>query len=255
MKFGWCTDIQNIALAEKLGFDYLEGIAAAVAAMDEDEFSQALSLVSGSAISPEAFCVMFGGGIKLTGDDARAGDIDEYCARLFSRLARLGGKTAVFGSGRARNVPDGFDHARAFDQLVRFCRIIASRAAENGLVVALEPLRPDECNIINTSAEAASLVNAVDVSSFRLLLDYYHMAQSGDSAENAVRFADMLVHTHIAHPVTRKNPVPSDGGGYESFFSALRRGGYDSRISFEGSVERPDAELPATLSLFRSLAE
>ena len=147
MKFGWCTDIQNIALAEKLGFDYLEGIAAAVAAMDEGEFSQALSLVSGSAISPEAFCVMFGGGIKLTGDDARAGDIDEYCARLFSRLARLGGKTAVFGSGRARNVPDGFDHARAFDQLVRFCRIIASRAAENGLVVALEPLRPDECNI------------------------------------------------------------------------------------------------------------
>ena len=99
MKFGWCTDIQNIALAEKLGFDYLEGIAAAVAAMDEGEFSQALSLVSGSAISPEAFCVMFGGGIKLTGDDARAGDIDEYCARLFSRLARLGGKTAVFGSG------------------------------------------------------------------------------------------------------------------------------------------------------------
>ncbi len=256
MRIGWCTAIGNIGLVEALGFDYIECDAEAVAAMNGDDFSDALRRVEASSLRAEAFCGMFSDGLRLTGDDCISLDrLDEYVARLYERLARLGGKVAVFGSGQARSAPAGFDHGRAFEQLTRCGRIMAARAAENGLVIALEPLNPAESNLINDSVKGAELVSAVASPAFRMLLDYYHMYKSGEKVENAGRLGNSLVHIHIAHPLTRKNPLPNDGGGYDGFFAALRSGGYDGRVTFEGFVDDPVSELPATLVYLRSLAE
>jgi len=255
MKIGWCSNISNIALAQRLGFDYLEGIASAVAAMDDGEFARTRGLVTESPVKTEAFCVMFGGGIPLTGEDASLSAADEYIARLYERLSLLGGRVAVFGSGGARRVPDGFDRERAFEQLVELGGLMGRRAAENGLTVALEPLNSAECNIITSSREGARLVEAVAHPNFRLLLDMYHMGRENEDLTLAGELAPLVAHTHIAHPVTRHNPVPGDEGGYERFISALKAGGYDARVSFEGSCGDPEAMLPQTLAYLRSLAQ
>ncbi|MBE6884634.1 MAG: sugar phosphate isomerase/epimerase [Ruminococcaceae bacterium] len=254
MKIGWCCDLKDILTVQSLGFDYIEGAAASVAQMDEAEFSAVLSLVKSADIIPEAFCILFKAGISLVGDEVCLDTVDNYIAPLFERLAKLGGTTVVFGSGRARRVPDGFSRDRAWEQLVSVGSLLGKRAAENGLTVALEPLNPAECNILNDGEKGAELVNTVSHPNFKLLLDYYHMGKAGEDIAHAETYAPLLAHTHIAHPVTRANPTPDDNGDYELFFASLKKGGYHRRVSFEGRINDPAAELPETLAYLRRLA-
>ena len=57
------------------------------------------------------------GGIRY-GPDVSLERQDAYMEACIGRLARLGVEVLVFGSGGARNIPDGFSRAQALDQLV-----------------------------------------------------------------------------------------------------------------------------------------
>jgi hypothetical protein len=85
----------------------------------------------------------------------------EHVERTVGRLSALGVETLVFGSGKARQVPEGFSREEALSQLVAFGRLAAEAASRTGIVVVLEPLRRQETNIINTAREGLALVDTV----------------------------------------------------------------------------------------------
>ncbi len=249
MRFGICTQISRAEMVSKLGYDYLEVSAAGLAEMTDDEFKAFCAENAAAPIHAETTNCLFPGTIRLTGEEADPHIIEEYIDSVFSRMERVGIKVAVFGSSGSRNVPDGFDRAKAWEQLTVVGRMLGDKAAEHGITVALEPLRNGETNIINTQLEGLKLVRDVDHPNFKLLCDYYHLMQENGTAEDVRVCGDSIVHIHIAKPDDRKAMYEGDGADYMTFFKALHDIGYDARISFEGGVDDYETELPRMLKV------
>src|SRR5688500_831249 len=142
MKFGICTSIERGAVARAAGWDYLE--------------PPAFQLREGSRISllPVRACnVLVPSTEKITGADVDLRRLIDYLADIFDGAAEMEVSTIVLGSGGARRVGE-FDRAAARRQIIDFARAIAEMAARKQMTIALEPLNRQECDIINTLAEA-----------------------------------------------------------------------------------------------------
>ena len=177
---------------------------------------------------------------------------EAYAAGCLARLKRLGVKVVVFGSGGARRVPDGYSREDAFAQLTDFCRRIAPLARDNGITIAIEPLRRQETNIINTAHEGIALVKAVDRPEIRLLVDFYHLTEEGESPDVVLEAGAMLAHVHVANPKGRIYPSMPDEAAYAPFFANLCKIGYAGRVSIEGSTTDFEAQAPVSIAMLRA---
>jgi sugar phosphate isomerase/epimerase len=251
-RIGICVDPDRFEAAQAAGFDYVETNASRVAALGDEDFEKLAAQVAQLRIPVAASMSFIPGSIKLTGPEADPAKQMAYVTSTLGRLRRLGAKVVVFGSGGARRVPDGFSKDEAFNQLVDFCRRIAPVARENGITIVVEPLRKQETNIINTAREGLALVKAVDRPEIKLLVDYYHLAEEGESPDIIAEAGPLLAHTHIANPAGRVYPLNLDESPYGGFFSNLCKIGYAGRISVEASTKDFASDAPKSLALLRN---
>jgi sugar phosphate isomerase/epimerase len=105
-------------------------------------------------------------------------------------------------------------------------------AKEYGVDIALEPLRFEETNLLNTVAESGALVEQVAVSGAKLLADTYHMACNGEAPTDILLWSTLLAHVHVAEKRDRAAPGHY-GEDLRPYFRALHQAGYDQRISIE----------------------
>ena len=116
MKIGFCAGLDRIGDVAAAGFDYIEPPISAMAAWTEEEFEAKLNAAQKIGLPVYSFNVMFPGDMALldAGQDAR---IREYLERAFRRVSLLGGRIAVFGSGRSRKRPENMPYGAAFRRL------------------------------------------------------------------------------------------------------------------------------------------
>jgi sugar phosphate isomerase/epimerase len=163
---------------------------------------------------------------------------------VIRRAQQVGITRLVFGSGGARNVPDGFDRKKAVSQITAFARMSAELAALHGVTIVIEPLNKGECNIINSVAEGMEYVKAVNNPAFQCLVDSYHFWLEDEPLENLKAAMPWIKHVHLADKVGRVAPGLSGQSDYKPFFKVLKDGGYDGTISFEGTT-MPDFAVTA----------
>ena len=219
VQVGWCTPLKTLEAAKTAGFDYAELGTTELATMSDADFDQAAQLA--------------------------------YVRTAFTRLQKIGTTIVVFGSGGARRIPEGFDKAEAFKQLVDFGRRIAPEAQAHGITVAVEPLRQQESNIINSAGEGLELVNAIGHPNFQLMIDFYHLASEKEDPEIVIRAASHIRHLHTANPAGRVFPLEWTEFDYAPFFANLRKIGYDKRISVEASTTDFAGQAPRSIALLR----
>ena len=253
MKVGICTAIGNVRKMEEFGFDYIESPVVKTSAMEEKEFTEAVRLVEGSSLRCEAFNVLFPGDIRLTGPDVDPNKIREYLRKAFPRISRLGAKVAVFGSGGARKIPEGWNREEAWKQFVDAAGIVGDVAAAYGLTIAMEPLNRKETNILNSVEEGFRFVQEVNHPNIQLLADFYHMRMENESMNILMKAGPVLRHLHIANSHGRVYPLDPSEDSYPEFFEALKNAGYEGRISIEAGTEDMDREAPIALKLLRKL--
>src|SRR5206468_10663008 len=152
-------------------------------------------------------------------------------------------------------VPDGFSKDDAFKQLVEFGRRIALEARNHNITIAIEPLRREETNIINTAEEGLDLVNAVNHPNFQLMIDFYHLASEHEDPAIVLRAREHLRHLHLANPQGRVFPLDWSEFDYASFFANLRQIGYDKRISVEATAKDFPGEARQAIALLRRAFE
>ena len=251
IEVGYCTRLEHLEAAKAAGFDYVELATSEIAALSDPEFEQAAARIRRVGLPVPATNLFLPPALKVTGPDINRDQQMAYVTRAFTRLARIGTTIAVFGSGPARMVPAGFPKDQAVQQLVEFGRRIAPEARARGITIAVEPLRPEETNIINSAAEGMALVNAIADPNFQLMVDFYHLASVKEDPAIIVRARDHIRHLHMANPEGRVFPRTLDEYDYAPFFAALRAIGYDKRISIEASTKALETDAPMAIALLR----
>lgn len=256
MKFGVCCLPEQAEIVQSIGFDFFEMNFANTAQMSDEAFAKTADAVQALSIRPLAMNIMLSGSFRLTGDAADPEKTKPFLQKGFQRAALLGTKTVVFGSGGARNLPEGdTDRRRAYDQIVTFADLAGSLAAKHGLVIAVEPLAFQEANIVNLLAEAAYIAHRVGRENVRILADLYHMAENREPPQVLLDHGASLQHCHVACKGSRTFPEPDDGHDYESYFAALRQVGYEGTMSIEGNAPTEfAAKAKASLTYLRKMA-
>jgi sugar phosphate isomerase/epimerase len=252
MRIGICTGLDNLDLTQRLGFDYIECAVSAVASLSDEEFAKVRELIRASPVKVERVNVLFPRTIKLLGPEKDQKVIDEYLEKAFARVGTLGAQVVVFGSGVARAIPRELPFRQGYRELVAATKRIGEIAGNHRLTVSIEPLNREESNCINSVKEGAMLEADVDSPSVGLLADLYHMLRENESMENILA-VKVLKHTHIALLEGRGFPVKA-AGEVEAFFDALRKIGYDSTMSIEGSTENLEQDAATALKVLRSFA-
>ena len=250
MRFGWCTGIQNILLAQQIGFSYLECPVSDLAAMPEPEFAKSLELLSQADIGVECLNILFPGGMSLLTEEEES--LRRYLEKAFRRGKAAGAKLVVLGSGRVRSCPPGMDYLEGCRRLTKATRLMGEMAAAYGLILAIEPLNRKETNLIHSVKQAALLAAQVNLGNVQLLADAYHLFEEQDHLED-LPLVGHLAHTHVATPEDRTFPVRPDPF-LERFFAVLKQMGYDKRMSIEGASQSPEKDGPKALAVLEELA-
>jgi D-psicose/D-tagatose/L-ribulose 3-epimerase len=255
VEIGVCTSLKNVAAAKAAGFDYVELGTTEIAALSAADFERALVEVKAVGLPVPVTNLFLPATIKVTGPTIDVNAQMAYVAKAFDRLQRLGVATVVFGSGGARRIPDGFPKEDAFLQLVEFGRRIAPEAARRGITIAIEPLRRQESNIINSAAEGLALVDAIGHPNFQLMIDFFHLSTEQEDPAVVSRAGARLRHLHMANPQGRVYPRSWAEFNYAPFFDVLRTTGYARRMSIEGTAADFAADAPPAIALLRRAFE
>jgi sugar phosphate isomerase/epimerase len=250
VRLGCCIgDVGLLPALSEAHADFCElPVATLVMAGGDAEFHQLADGLGNGSVPPLAANVFLPGDLAICGatDWER---IRTYVAEATRRLGRLGTRVLVFGSGRARSVPEGLDRSRALDRLEAFLTMAGEAAADQGITLVLEPLRRAESNVFNSVREAGTFLRQRRLANVRLLADLYHMMSEGEDFAVLAEYADLLAHVHVAD----HGRLPPGRGGYDiaGFLARLRTAGYAGDCSIECLWEDQAREVGPALAFLR----
>lgn len=246
MQIGYLvSDLDQLAQVADWGYDYAETTPWVLdphlldpARAGGPEACRALGRLESSPVPVPVMCGFIPApeqhGLMVVGPDVDAGRLRAYVTRLFDLMRRAGVDVIGYGSGASRWVPDGFPRARALGQVRDFLHLCADLGEPRGVRVALEPYNRDDANLLNTVPEALALTRQVDRPHARLMADFFHMKLNGESLDELREAGPWLIHAHIAEPGRgRPQTTPQE---HVDFVAALRRAGYDGRVTQTGDL-------------------
>lgn len=259
MKFGACigTDCDRLKAIKALGFDYAESSCGSVNAITEEEFEAFAALREELGVCIPVANGFFPKNIKLVGPEKDEAVIRAYMEKLITRASRLGIQRFIFGSGGARRIPDGMSAEEGLNGIIDTLKtIICPMCAANGMEVVIEPLRTEECNILNTVHEGVDCMAKAQIPNLFVLADVYHMVEMGESYEDYLpTLQGKLKHAHTSNPIggeeRRCYPAPHDGFDQKPFVTALKGAGCET-CSIEAGTDDFAKEAAIALAVLRA---
>lgn len=251
VQVGYCGRLAEIDATKAAGFDYIELRTSEIVALSDSDYEKLAEKLKQLRLPVPVTYLFIPANIKITGPRVDKEEQMHYVMKAFDRVSRLGTKVIVFGSGQARQVPEGFSHKEAFQQLVEFCQRIGPEARVRNITVAIEAQRKQECNIINNLREGLELIKAVNDPNIQLVADFYHMEEEKEDPAIISKAGNHIRHLHMANPRGRAFPLNWDEYGYASFFKNLRKIGYNKRISIEARTADFPTEAPKAIAFLR----
>lgn len=234
------------------GCDFFEfGVGMLCPESPKSLFEGFKDVLSNYSLRAECFNSFIPADLKVTGPGVDKVRLDNYLANATERAAELGGEIIVFGSGGARQVPEGFSRKRAHDQILEFLDAAAKYAREHGLVIAIEPLNRSETNVINSIAEAVQFADELMQPEVQVLVDFYHQMLEGEAFDEIVRAGERIVHVHVAD--TDRLYPGSGEYDYGRFAKSLADAGYNKRVSVECTFRDFDKEVPQSIQFLHEV--
>ena len=268
--FGACRGAGDAKLMASVGYDFWEWSAGAAfdPAKDAEWWKKQRDMILSQPIPLRSCNGFIPGNFRLTGPKADHEPALKYAETILRRADEVGTKTVVFGSGGARNVPGDICGAKdqkpepekGVEQYTAFCRELCARVADLKTVqVVIEPLRPNESNIVNYVWQGVQICRDVNSPCLCQLADIFHMLMGREDAESIVKAGELLKHCHIADYRTRSFPGadPAQTHRLKPYFDALKEIGYAGGVSCEcgwGKKEDFAKNLETALKTMKGLA-
>ena len=261
MRYGMCMQIdspERVEVVKNAGFDYIECGFCKLSRAEDEVFEMFKAALVKNDIKCEAANGFLPKDIPLIGDEYDEKKTVDYIEKGMKRGAEIGLKTVVFGSSGARKVPEGVSYAEGFRQLGEVLKnVISPLAKKYGITIVMEPLRKDECNIINTIKEGTMLAVLSGADNVHCLADIYHMIGEGDTLDDVKQLKGSLKHSHISNPVSKKGlkrdfPADVSEYDYKGFIEAMEFAGCNT-CSVEAQCVDFDSETMAAGKVLKSL--
>lgn len=250
---GMCGDVDNSAFMKECGLNYVETSVSGflIPESSEEEFAANRAIAQASVLPVYSANGFFPGDLKLVGPEADLERAVKYSETAIRRASELGIKYLVLGSGRSREVPEGFDKKVASQQFLELLKRIAPFAEKYDIPIVIEPLRTQETNLINTVCEGAEMARQAGSDHICVLADFYHMLQNGEQPESLVSCKDKLRHCHIAEK-EKRTPPGVKGDDFTPFFKVLKEIGYQGGLSIECVWKNQEEQLPKAVNALRN---
>jgi len=256
-EIGIAESLDNDSLLAASGYRYLvESVAKLISpkSVSDEQFEKNLKQIKALKTPLYAVNIFMPGDMKLVGPDVNEQAILTYAEEVFKRCNRADVNLIVWGSGGARRVPEGFDHAKAKEQFISIARQVAILAKKYHILFALENLNSTETNFITTLAEALDVVRKVDHPSFRLCADIYHMLKENEPATVIEQTRNYLIHCDIAEKENR-TPPGTKGDDFKPYLAALKKINYQGKIILECRWQNLQAQAKPALQYLQKELE
>lgn len=176
--------------------------------------------------------------------------------RLNDALSVVSGIGADFMGGVVYSALAKYDRpatAAGRDNLVAALQRLAARAADLGVRIGLEVVNRYETNVLNTTAQAVTLIEEIAALNIVVHLDSYHANIEETSMAAAVQACGRhLGYVHIGE--SHRGYLGSGSVDFDGLFGALRAAAYTGTVTFESfssAVVSPD--LSNRLGIWRDL--
>lgn len=141
---------------------------------------------------------------------------DYMCGTMYSMLGKYAHPATEAGRQQSADV----------------LRRVADRAADAGITLGLELCNRYETNLLNTAAQALSLIDVIDRPNVTVHLDTYHMSiEETDMVAPVLRCGDRLGYVHIGE--SHRGYLGTGNVDFVEFFRALAHIGYTGPVTFE----------------------
>ncbi|MGH7215036.1 MAG: sugar phosphate isomerase/epimerase family protein [Tepidisphaeraceae bacterium] len=233
-RFGVCTSVDHAAVMKAGGWDFVEeNVQTFLQGLAPDVQWTNDAKAKASPLPIPCAALLVPGSLKITGPSVDVAALTKYIGTVAARAQTCGLRKLVFGSGGARNVPEGWSRDEAREQVLAFLRMATPIAQRHSVTLVVEPLNRKECNIVNTVAEAMTYVREVDHPNVRCLVDSYHLWLEDEPLSNVKEAMPAIRHVHLADKDGRVAPGESGMSDYRPLFRVLKEGGYDAEVSVE----------------------
>jgi sugar phosphate isomerase/epimerase len=189
-------------------------------------------------------------GLHVTGPDSELRrqswghirDLIDLCADLGPN------GVMVFGSPKQRATSGGLSREQATRNYIDGLAGVAPHAAARGVTVLVEALPADQCDVIQTLAEAAAIVREIASPAVETMFDVHNAIDEVEPHAVLVdRYFDRIRHVHVNELDGRH--CGTGNYDFKPVFETLRRRGYAGWISLEAFDFTPGAEVLANESL------
>lgn len=253
---GVCTSYSNAALIKSLGYSFVEEGVGRFLIPDEKsggdaQFAKNTALVKSVGVPVRSYTSFFPGNLKSVGEELHHEAILERADLALKRAKEIGSPNIVFGSGGSRRIPEGFDREKAKQQHIEVSRKMGVLAEKHGVTITIEPLNRSETNFVNSLAEGAEIVTAVNNPWFRLLCDIYHMKKDDEGPEQIRKYGKLITHCHIAEKANRTAPGV-EGDDFRPYFKALKKIKYKNGLSLECRWKDFDTEVKNAIGVIQT---
>ncbi len=236
MKIALCNEVlqplpfeRQCALAADLGYDGLEVAPFTLkddpCRISDAEASQYARIAQdhGLVISGLHWLLVAPVGLSIVSSDRNVRErTTSVMQRLVELCAALGGRYLVHGSPKQRSVPADTTPAQAWDRAHGCLQRAAGHAHACGVTYCLEPLAPNETDLINTIEQAVHMIGQVGSPALRTMIDCSAAGQA-----ETLSLPDLIEHWlptgHIAHVQVNDPNRRGPGQGALAFAPILRR--------------------------------
>lgn len=254
MQLGCWTKFEDIPAVAAAGFAFAEcPVTTLEPEADDATAAPIIAALRAAPIPVRAFNLFIPPEIKIVGPRVDEKRLRRYTQVTLERIHAAGVKILVFGSGPARNVPEGFSRQTATEQFINFSRFAGALAEKNGIVIGIESItrKGGSTNILNTFEETVEIARAIDHPAIKVMADVGQMEPENEPWEHLSQCGDMIVHVHLTDSDRR---APGTGHlDWLAAFGELRKTGYDGMMSLECRWENFAAQAPASAQFVQDM--
>ncbi|MBQ7040413.1 MAG: sugar phosphate isomerase/epimerase [Clostridia bacterium] len=260
MKFGVCTGIikERIPVAKMCldaGFDFVEANAGLLFTMSDEEIDEVVAMKLPVYSANGLFPGFYPGTekpIRVVGPERDLEWCKVFAADVMRKCGKLGIKRVVFGSGKARFIPEGMSKEEGLAQYREVCLILAEEAKKYNVTIVIEPLRYAETNSINTVKEGFEQVKLINHPNVKVLMDIYHVYSNKEDRDYSDELAQNLYHVHWSDLDTRgmQHGITEEQVKFAELLKSME---YDGSVSIEGGLPENEEHAKAALEALREM--